>query len=585
MAPESPHSAGFLESEWNRFTRGWEALGSDKLSEAEAKAFARQGTGTGAGDINLPGWSDVIHATPRYQPTREEASEYFGARRERRPANLSPDAIAAIESRENLKDRMANSAQPGYAQAFGQMMTAIDNVQDAIATAATLGRLTVNPALRALGHFAPELAAKLGARLIPGIGWVLAAADLLNLLRWLGMGGLIGYGALCAGLRGAAAPAIVAAAQTGLPALRPCGGKAKVGQVADLNPFAAAGRLKNLKKAARAMPSFGNLLEAAQTTDQLFGVGVSLGGLFGAVMESAYSAVGAGRGAGTRVNPSAVDPRSSYRGPAGGTLPYSMGVELLRRHAPATLARVQASDTLPLVIKAKLARVLLDAPALLADPGTLSERDYSAALIAECFALDTVARDLDGADTDNLLLELAGLEVSPVVVVPLYLGELLGQTPDQGATVGRWALPGAPRAVRGADYVEGFAPGVSSAVATWLAPRRNDVAGMFLGGCIVQGNARAWQLVTGESDPFRWSWTPDYVVLSSLMDASLYPSENVEDEALWSWWTELRQVVAVDDRGSLLPQELLESAHRYGVPLIYAEQPYLRGELPSTQGV
>jgi hypothetical protein len=581
--PESAHASGFLASEWDRFTRGWAALDPIAQSEAEARAFGRQGTAGGQGSINVPGWGDVIHFTPAYQPTKAEADEFFGARRQNRDPNISRDAFDSLTSREAAKDRMASSAQPGYAQAVGQMMTAVDNVQDALATAATVGRLVVNPALGALGHFAPGLAGKIGARLIPGIGWILGAADLLNLLSWLGLGGLIGYGALCQGFRGAYAPAVAQAGLRGLAGLRPCGGKAKVGQLADLNPFASAGRLKNARRAARSLPGIGNLLEAAQTTDQLFGVGVSLGGLVGTVMEGAYAATGAGRGQGTRVNPSALDPRSTYRGPAGGTLAYADAVGLLARFAPGTLARVRETSDVGLRRKWQLARVLADAPMLLADQGALSERDYSGALVALCFAVELFGEELAGADVDAMLLELAALEVGPVAVVPPYLGALLGASADQGASVGAWALPGAPRAVSGAALAGAYAPALADAMRAWLLPRREDVAGMFLGACYVHANARVWSMLTGEREPFAWRFTPDFVILQSLMESSYYPADSAPESVLWGWWSELRSTVEETEARSLSPRELLGSAARHGVPIIYAEQPYLRASAPDIQ--
>lgn len=577
--PETAHQAGFLASEWARFWQGWNALSPQQQSEAEARAFGRQGALNGQGSVNVPGWDDVIHVAPKYKPSREEAQAWFDAKRAGDTSRLPAQVNDAMEARQDALDRMASSAQPGYSQAFGSMLTAVDNVQDMLSTVATLGRVTVNPALRALAHFAPELAAKLGARLIPGIGWVLGAADLLALLTWLGLGGLIGYGALCGGLKAAAAPALVQGALKGVPGLRPCGGKAKVGQLADLNPFAAAGRLKNLNKAARAMPGFGQWLEAAQTTDQLWGVGISLGGLAGAAMEAAYAATGANRGQGVRVDASKVTPSAGYRGPAGGTLTYNQGLALVEQYAPRALELARARPPAQLAVFWRMARALMDAPMLLANVADLTPQDYAATLVVHAHATDALRRELAGGDVDGLAAAVAGLSIGAPVDVQPVTAALLGRHPDQGGSVGRWAMPGAPRELLGGELAAHYARELPAALRARLAPIRNTAPGMWLGGLVNHTAAVSWQLLTGEADPFVWNYSPEFVVLQSLMDSSRYLSSAEDPEALWSYWQDATGRVSQDARRSLLPSELDQLAQAHGLRYIYAEQPYMHGEL------
>lgn len=576
--PQPAGLGGFVEQEWARFWQGWNALSPAEQSRLEAQRQANQGARGGQPTINVPGWNDAVHFAPQYQPTRQDRQEYQRAMSEGRPPLLTPDVVAAVERQNDITGRIANSAQPGYSQAFGQMMTALDNIQDAISTAATLGRVAAWPALGALARFSPRLAAKAGGYLMPGIGWLLGAADLLNLLTWLGMGGLIGYGVLCGGGLGGLPPLALQAATRGLPTGRPCTMKGAVTQVAETNPFSTANRLKNTAKAAKKFPGFGKWLEVGQTTDQLFGRGISFGALYGMVMEAGYAAAAATQGAGFRWNVPALGTGTTYRGPAGGTLDYATARALLAKHCPETARRELGRGVGELRAKWQLARVLVEAPALLCLEGVLSLRETASVVVAWYFAHDAIARELAGGDVDGLVADLADVELSPLVTVSDGVADLLSSHPRGADSMGRWTLEGAPRTATGRELVETWAELLPYRVQAWLEPIRSDVAGMFLGAMVNECAHRSFQTLTQDADPFRTRWEPDFVVLTSLMDAGRFPSVGDGGEVLWSWWQELRELVREEDRRSLLPRELDESAVRHGVTLFHAEQAFLRSD-------
>lgn len=165
---ETPTVGGFLTDEWTRFWQGYAKLTpEEQFKEEQRRAKLRARTGQ-QNTVSLPGWNDVIHLEPRLVPTTAQKDEYYAARRQHRDANLPPEVIDAIESRRAAAGRIASSTAPGYAQAFGQMLTAIDNVQDFTTTVATLGRLALWPAISTLDAALPRFAAEGWARTVFG---------------------------------------------------------------------------------------------------------------------------------------------------------------------------------------------------------------------------------------------------------------------------------------------------------------------------------------------------------------------------------------------------------------------------------
>jgi hypothetical protein len=134
-----------------------------ELQRARARAKGGQ-----VNTVSLPGWDSVVHLAPRYQPTAGDRREYWNALRAGRPAQLSGEAIDAIETRRATAQRIASSATPGYAQAWGQMLTALDNVQDFTTTVALLGRMALWPAISALDAALPRFAEAGWARSVFG---------------------------------------------------------------------------------------------------------------------------------------------------------------------------------------------------------------------------------------------------------------------------------------------------------------------------------------------------------------------------------------------------------------------------------
>lgn len=164
--------------------------------------------------ITIPGLQDLVHLVP----------ESF---------------LPEEQQRQNKRDRiyrLKSSPLPQSLQAVTRIVTAVDNVQDALVTASVLVRIA------ALG--APEL-----APVAIGLG---AAADSLNALNML----------------------------AGLP-LNPLSSKANWKALARTAWGSQAVRAKTATNLTAALPGIGETFQILQTTDQLFGVGIQIGPLMG----------------------------------------------------------------------------------------------------------------------------------------------------------------------------------------------------------------------------------------------------------------------------------------------------------------
>lgn len=184
--------------------------------------------------VQFPGWDDVIH----WQPRTSLDAGVLAAQRQQQAINLSL------------------SPTPAVAQDFARIGQAIDDLQDALVGLSVLGRVAVKAAGRAL----------------PGVGWVAGAADVLNTLNAFYPPNAIGVGRSLASYGKKRAMERRAGGQ---------GGTYKQ-------------RLTATEKTGKVGFGIGELLQVLQTTDSLFGVGVSLGPVFGAASDTLF---GIARGA------------------------------------------------------------------------------------------------------------------------------------------------------------------------------------------------------------------------------------------------------------------------------------------------
>jgi len=200
--------------------------------------------------VNIPGFSDVIHIIPKARISAEERAAHLWATKRGLPSPLTPEQIETMHYKKFRFLKALSSATPAWMKNYGAVAAVLDNVEDGLITVSVLGRIAAKIAPRLLG------------RIVPGLGWVLLGADILNALN------LISWASFAAK-----------------------GGKRKIEGLAERNPFHAKAAANRALRLQRTLPGFGEILEILQTTDQLFGVGLCLGGLMGMVTDAASKAL------------------------------------------------------------------------------------------------------------------------------------------------------------------------------------------------------------------------------------------------------------------------------------------------------
>lgn len=177
--------------------------------------------------ILIPDFKDIVHYKTDAYMTVDE-------RMERKRRNLY---------------RVLASPQPGWAQAYASAMCWLDNIQDAMTTGLVLSMVV------------KKWLPRIFARAVPILGWVLLGYDLLSML--------------------------VAVGRT---PFKPGKAKRALCEIVRSNPFTKKSRRNRQYRLWNMKPSWGAACEVAQTTDWLFGVGLSLGCIFGTITDSIFGA-------------------------------------------------------------------------------------------------------------------------------------------------------------------------------------------------------------------------------------------------------------------------------------------------------
>jgi hypothetical protein len=627
----------FFTDEWQRFTSGVAKLNPEQQRLALAQNHQKSLLPGETATVSIPGWDEIVHIGPRYQPTTAERAEYYQARRENRTPGISQDALTSLQYGSAVRERIRTSAQPGYSQAFGEILTAVDNVQDFFSTLSTLGRVGVWATERGLNALAPgaavELASaagraaataaaeaaalafdanlraglaageavagrlladealRLGAqratvaaaekaayqlafrtallglgsrvalRLLPFVGWLLLAADLLNLLNLLGLLALPAYSLLCSGPQEALAAGVPAATFKG--AL-----KRETWKMHNLNPFSRQARAKRLAKAARGVPGFGALLEVAQTTDQLFGYGISLGGVVGVLMEGSFAAARVQRGESVRLDTTGLT--SSFTDPGRATSTQfgksmaQLGAELNQRLSSST----SQMTTADLVRLHQAARVMATAPAVLQVQETFDDETHLHTMIAYAAALSTLAPIMRGTGWQDVWADLGTV---PVPIVGQPSDDSRAWAADAGVDLDAsrgWWFDGNAKVTTAERYALHFAETIPRATRAFLEPRRNTANGALYGALVNEITEALWNFLEEEDDFLKWELSTDARLISSLTEGGRLVNVAVGELALWRMWEDARSVLEKNYATSLTTEMWDMIAKRNGVPLI-----------------
>lgn len=605
---------GLFTEEWERFVRGVSQLSDADAEEQRKQLKARYYDAGGNTLIALPGWSEILRTEVPYQPSGQEATEFYKAKRQGRPPDLPGYVTRELQRREAVKERMARSPAPAYAQSFGSIATAIDNVQDFMSTVATFGRLSLWAGTRAVQAIAPGatvdmarvlgthaarnaaaaatagfgetvaaraaagnlvarlalnnpalyqaalreavetaaqqayklafnravlgVAGRLAARFVPVLGWVILASDLLNLLSFLSMMATPTYALLCEGPSKAIAAGVPAA-------LFKQALKRETWRAHKLNPFSMEARATRALRAAPRLPNRYNLLEVLQTTDQLFGMGISLGGLMGLVQDVGYgvSAVTEGKGV-------------EFRGPPA-----------IPRTAPQIVAGQPEPDRQLRKLLQQAGHVVTVAPSMFAVQEHFTEDEH----LLAAFALHQATALLRWQYRGSALPDLMGAALDgewrpPLAVAPdtRLWAEATGRDLARGR---RWWFDDAPEWTTGRRYAEWHSEQVPRALADFLRPRRNAPVAALYGGLVTETAEGAWLLAEDDPDLFAWSLTTDARLVSDFTESGWLLPAGADERKLWRMWTAARAELEQTGETSLRPGRWLALAEAAGVQL------------------
>jgi hypothetical protein len=222
----------------------WPKFTDDEFEQKRVEYQARYGT-----KIAIPAFEDIVHwKLPTKISTEEMAAHRFSKKR-KLPSPLNPEQLLMLTARKYRFLKALASPTPKWMQNFAAIQNSLDDAEDALVTTAVLGR------------WAAKLSPRLLGRAVPYLGWVLLGSDIINLTN------------LFTWMRFAGNPT-----------------SCKNNDLANKNPFHHKAALARAKKLTRKWTTVGEMLEILQTTDQVFGVGLSLGGIVGAASDTIATA-------------------------------------------------------------------------------------------------------------------------------------------------------------------------------------------------------------------------------------------------------------------------------------------------------
>jgi len=196
--------------------------------------------------MHIPGFRDIVKIDIDRPPTEEELDRY----KHKDVFALGAERYEQIKKHMAKKResflRMMGSPTPTWINNIGTTMTFLDNVNDSAGTLSVICRT------------AALLLPKTVAKFFAGpAGWLLLAADIANL------GMTIMHSPISA-----------------------ISGKNDLAKASTTNPFCKEAKVIRAKRLKRLKPSKGEVIEALQTTQGVFGIGLCLGPILGSMIEA-----------------------------------------------------------------------------------------------------------------------------------------------------------------------------------------------------------------------------------------------------------------------------------------------------------
>lgn len=493
------------------------------------------------GPIKIPEWDNVLHIAsgPRltqreaqawanwYAPLGQQTATLPSAERakrvreagENRPPAAGMLGLDYLAVKIRRAQETEDSAVPGWRRKLIVLMTAADNLEDIVST--------VNWITRPLQAVIP------GGR---AIGAVLrGTSDVLNRVQTV--------------MRG---PSIVGRSN-----------KSKAERERRKNARTSKPKLKGPARIMQwAANNYGNLLQAGQASDTVFGVGIQLGGIFGAIEETQDRAWLSAWHAGKSIIASTAALVPGIPGELATVLREQgeASREEVRRVGAPLVAQIEREigrvgrilrplTPLGIVEDAQdavnsirtegfgswLARAARGAATVQTSNDFYSRGDHAAALYLSALAAAPLATALHYAHALAPQLELQDLVMpAPRVSDPLTRAvlEARGARFDaRGRGLGEWAQP--TQSV--VQWVSDRITEASAARATWLPAGNQEDHDQFLHALVEAHRPTSSLLLTGAVDAIGLSYEPAVRAEMMLYHLGTYPPRDVTDQAIAAW--------------------------------------------------
>jgi len=212
--------------------------------------------------VTVPTVGDIIHLTA-FKPMTEAEKQLW---KDKKKDEIEPGRRADIEEEKYRKKQkylaMLADPSPRWAQNAAGILTALDDVQDVVSTLACIGMVA-----------AAIIGGPVAAAILGPLGLILGASTLLNMLNPM---------------------SYINRPFKFVPTGRAA--KKRLEGQTNHNPFSKKAKVKLAKRIKAFRPTVGNALEALQVTDNIFGVGVSLGPIMGFVQGAISGMIRTGMG-------------------------------------------------------------------------------------------------------------------------------------------------------------------------------------------------------------------------------------------------------------------------------------------------
>lgn len=195
-------------------------------------------------DIAIPRLGDVIHLTPAPKIEKSDWTEFFRARKAGEVPKLDRRKVEHMTNTQRIIKAQKETVQADWLVNWTKILTMIDNIEDIGSTAVWL-----------LKKFGPRI----GIKAVPGLNLISLALDVADLIATISLFGIAGR------------------KQKG--AWRKMTGRQRGRSLLGSQPLTRGPLWRGIKN------EYGHLIEAAQATETLFGVGLSIGPIFGAIQE------------------------------------------------------------------------------------------------------------------------------------------------------------------------------------------------------------------------------------------------------------------------------------------------------------